>query len=339
MKKQLLALAVGSLVAAPSIALADTGPTVYGKVNVSYENVDDGSEDQWELRSNSSRVGVKGALDLDLENIQAIYQAEFQISVDEGDNGGETFSQRNIFGGFKHANLGTLIAGKFDTPFKKSQGEIDQFGDLGGDINNIAGGSERASNIIQYSTPKLADALVFNIAMIPGEGDDEYEERRDGAADGFSTSLVFENEMFYGSVGYDSEVETNLYDFNDDDLLVDAIHAAAKVSIQNFEVGALFQQSENSESQAGGLDYEDTTYIVNGAVKVDRWKFKAQYGLTDVDTTDDELTLMAIGADYKVASNSKLFAYYSNVEADESTTLGSLDDTQFGVGFEHKFSM
>ena len=50
-----------------------------------------------------------------------------------------------------------LKAGKFDTPFKVSQGKIDQFGDLRGDINEIVGGSERANNIIQYSSPKIAD--------------------------------------------------------------------------------------------------------------------------------------------------------------------------------------
>src|SRR5690554_1177352 len=188
MKKQLLALAIGSMVVAPSVALADKGPTVYGKVNVSYENQDNGNDDQWELESNSSRLGVKGEVDLDVENVVAIYQAEFQVAVDDGDNGGQTFSQRNIYGGFKHANLGTLMAGKFDSPFKKSQGKIDQFGDLRGDINEIVGGSERVSNIIQYSTPKLADAITLNLAMIPGEGSTVGNDRRDGVADGFSTS-------------------------------------------------------------------------------------------------------------------------------------------------------
>jgi predicted porin len=90
MKKQLLALAIGSMVVAPSVALADKGPTVYGKVNVSYENQDNGNDDQWELESNSSRVGVKGELDLDVDNVVAIYQAEFQIAVDDGDNSGQT---------------------------------------------------------------------------------------------------------------------------------------------------------------------------------------------------------------------------------------------------------
>ena len=338
MKKQLLALAIGSMVVAPSVALADKGPTVYGKVNVSYENQDNGTEDEWSLESNSSRLGVKGELDLDIENVMAIYQAEFQVAIDDGDNSGQTFSQRNIFGGFKHATLGTLKAGKFDTPFKASQGEIDQFGDLRGDINEIVGGSERVSNIIQYSTPKLADAITLNLAMIPGEGDTDYGDRRDGVSDGFSTSLVFDNGMIYASAGYDSEVETNLFDLGDNDTLVDALHVAAKVNIENFELGALYQQSENSDSAFDGGDFKDSTYIVAGAVTLDRWKLKAQYGMTDMDVSNDDLTLMAVGADYKLAKNSKMFGYFAKVEADTTTGLNT-DDTTFGIGFEHKFSM
>ncbi|WP_138435853.1 porin [Marinobacter shengliensis] len=337
MKKQLLALAIGSMVVAPSVAMADKGPTVYGKVNVSYENQDNGAEDQWELESNASRIGVKGELDLDIENVVAIYQAEFQVDVDDGNRGGSNsspFSQRNIFGGFKHSQLGTLKAGKFDTPFKVSQGKVDQFGDLRGDINEIVGGSERPSNIIQYSSPKLVDVVSLNLAMIPGEGDEDFADRRDGVADGFSTSVVFDNGMLYASLGYDSEIETNLFDLGGD-TLVDALHVAAKLNINNFELGALFQQSENSDSAFDGGDFEDTTYIVSAAVKLDRWKLKAQYGMTDLDTLDDDLTLMALGADYKVGKSSKVFGYFANVEADN----GIQDDTTFGIGFEHNFSM
>jgi hypothetical protein len=340
MKKQLLALAVGSMVVVPSVALADKGPTVYGKVNVSYENQDNGTNDEWKLESNSSRIGVKGALDLDVDQLKAVYQAEFQIAVDDGDNKGQTFSQRNIFGGFEHATLGRLIAGKFDSPFKKSQGEIDQFGDLRGDINTIVGGSERISNIIQYSTPKLANAVTVNVAMVPGEGNTDFADRRDGPADGFSSSVVFDNGMLYGSVGYDSEIKTNLFDLGNADTLVDAMHVAAKVNMDQFEVGALVQQSKSSDSAFDGGDFKDTTYIVSGAFKVDRWKLKAQYGVTDTDLTSDKVKLTAVGADYKMAKASKVFGYFAKVESD-NTGAGALaiDDTTFGVGFEHKFSM
>ena len=64
-------------------------------------------------------------------------------------------------------------------------------------------------------------------------------------------------------------------------------------------------------------------------------KLKAQYGLTKADLSDEELTLIGVGADYKLAKSSKVYAYFSQVEQD----LGDQEDTTFGVGFEHKFSM
>lgn len=345
MKKRLLALAVGSFVAFPAVSLADSGPTVYGKVNASFENVDDGAADQWELRSNASRLGFKGDIDLDFEDVKAIYKAEYQVSVDGDD---EEFSQRNIYGGLQSARAGTLIAGNFDTPFKAAQGDVDQFGDLGGDIGNgFLGGEERVSNIIQYSTPSLADVLTLNAAFIAAEGDNEFApgDDRDGPADAFSMSAVYDDGLFYGALAYDSEVTTDLIDLGGQDTLVDAIRAVGGVSFDRFELGALVQRSESSESVnlAGvesptGSDYEDTSYLVSGAFSAtSRLKLKAQYGITDLDQSDDEVTLMAVGADYKLASASKVFTYYANVESDENPS--QRDDTFFGIGIEHKFSM
>lgn len=330
MKKQLLALAVGSLVALPTMALAaDKGPTVYGKVNVTYGVVDDGTDDAWELRSNDSRLGVKGEFDLDVQDVSAVYQAEFGMDVADGSG---LTSQRNIFGGFRHGSAGTLIAGKFDTPFKKAQGKIDQFGDLNlADIKNVVGGENRVGNIVQYSSPKLADAITLNVAVIPGE--EKGVDDKDGPADAVSTSLVFDNGTFYGALAYDSEVTSDILDLGDE-TETDALRLVGKVNIQNFELGALFQQAESSEAVAG-VDYEDTSYIVSGAVNLDRLKLKAQYGMTDYDQSDDDRTLMAIGADYKVGKSSKVFAYFSAVEEDN----GAKDDSTFALGFDHKFSM
>lgn len=328
MNKQLLALAVSSMVVMPSLVLADKGPVVYGKVNVSLENQDDGDNDTWKLQSNASRLGVKGALDLDFENVKAIYKAEFEMSVDDGDKDGQTFTQRNIYGGFTHAAAGTLIAGKFDTPMKTSQGKVDQFNDLQGDIKNIMAGDNRVSNIIQYSTPTIADVITVNLALIPGE--EKGDDADDGVADAISSSLVFDNGSFYAALAYDSEMADKLEADPTGDDKINVFRATGMARISNFELGALVQMAEEDEG-----DGEDTSYLVSAAVKLDRMKLKAQYGMTEADTTDEELTLMALGADYKLAKNSKAFAYISKVEADVADT----EDTTFGIGFEHKFSL
>ena len=327
MKKNLLAIAVGAAVAMPGVVLAD-GPTVYGKVNVSLENTefDDGvnpSEDQWELNSNASRLGVKGDFDLDVAGLKAIYQAEFEISVDDGDKSGQTFTQRNIFGGLK-GGFGTLMAGKFDTPTKKAQGKIDQFNDIGGDIKNVLSGENRASNIIQYSTPKLADMLTLNAAFIPAEGDDldGDGEGETGLADTISVSLVAEKDMFYGAVSHDADMEDELVsDETGGSATIDITRAVVGLKPGNLELGFLYQMAE------------ETSAIVSAAFKIDRVKLKAQYGMTDGDVSDEEVTQISLGADYKLAKASKVYAYGTQLDFD----LADEEETIFGIGMEHKF--
>lgn len=332
MKKNLLAIAVGAAVAFPGLALAD-GPTVYGKVNVSLENadVDDGttSEDTWELNSNASRLGVKGDFDLDVANLKAIYQAEFEMSVDDGDKKGQTFTQRNIFGGLQ-GSFGTLKAGKFDTPTKKAQGKIDQFNDLSGDIKNVLAGENRVSNIIQYSTPKLADMITLNVAFIPAEGADVDAdgEADTDIADTTSISLVAEKDMFYGAISRDTDMVDELVADSTGIESLDITRVAAGLKPGNFELGALYQLAEETEGKG-----EDSSFVVSGAVKIDRVKLKAQYGMTDGDQSDEEVTQVSLGADYKLAKASKVYVYGTQLEFD----LADTEETIFGIGMEHKF--
>jgi len=133
MKVKLLPLAIGAAIGAaiamPGVALAD-GPTVYGKVNVSYEmvgwNVEIPSEDldldsdNWQVISNASRVGVKGSENI-TDDLKAIYQIEWGVNIDSGTD----MSQRDRFVGLS-GGFGTVKVGKFDSPLKKAQGKVDQ---------------------------------------------------------------------------------------------------------------------------------------------------------------------------------------------------------------------
>ena len=116
MKKHALALAVLAA-AVPGLALAD-GPTVYGKLNVSLDNVDTDtgvaatSTTIWNLNSNASRIGIRGDADTFLQGVKGLYYAEFGVKADDGvASGVSPFSQRNIYLGLK-TDYGTLRAGK-----------------------------------------------------------------------------------------------------------------------------------------------------------------------------------------------------------------------------------
>lgn len=350
---------------------ADNVPTVYGKVNVSLNKYDLETEgagaaidekDNWELESNASRVGVKGDLEIS-SNLKAIYKLEYEVFVDDGDDGSEDdnedsnsseFQQRNIYGGLQ-GGWGTLMAGKHDTPLKLIQttgagSEIDRFNDLPiGDIKNIMVGENRESNIIMYSTPDMS-GFGATLAIMPGEdsgvdGDDE----NDSAADRTSLALTYNSKMFYVAIAADQNVQ-----------ITDTIRLAGEVTLGDFKVGALYQTAEiNDEdvsstigSRSTGLrdftsNYEEQdAWLLSG-----EWKFakdfalKAQYGIsesTPTNTTgidDTELTMIALGLDYKLSKASKVFAYYASVEGegDSTFTSDSIEDKTFAVGYEVKF--
>lgn len=321
MKKQLLTL---SLATVSSVTLAN-GPvdgSVYGKVNISAVNADEAGSDQWELNSNASRLGVKGKAEI-ADGLYAVYKAEFEIAVDDGDVKGQTFSQRNIMGGIQ-GGFGTIWAGKHDTPTKLAQNKIDLFNDLEGDIKNTFEGENRTSNIIAYTTPDV-NGFSATVAMIPGEGKDidGDGENEDGLADGISYSVSYELDNLYLAIAGDKDV-----DFQD------LLRVVAQYSIENLKLGLMYQQNEAS---TGSSDKDESGYFVSAAYKIDNITLKAQYGEIEDDADGDEEETFSLGADYKLAKNTKLYAFYtSNTDTDGSDS--SEEDSDYvGVGMEHKF--
>ncbi len=371
-RKLLPTLIAFAAAAAAGVATAgDNTPTVYGKVNLSLNKYDlqteDGGDavdekDNWELESNASRIGVKGDYEIS-SNLKAIYKLEYEVFADDGDDGTEDdnddsnsseFQQRNIYGGLQ-GSWGTLMAGKHDTPLKLIQttaagSEIDRFNDLPiGDIKNIMVGENRESNIIMYSTPDFS-GFGATLAVMPGEdsGVDGNDEN-DGAADRTSLALTYNSKMFYVALAADQNVQNT-----------DTVRLAGEVTLGDFKIGALYQTAEINDEDVGstigsrstGLrdftsNYEEQdAWLLSG-----EWKFakdfalKAQYGVsesTPTDTTgidDTELTMIALGLDYKLSKNSKLFTYYASVEGegDNAFTSDTIEDKTFALGYEIKF--
>ena len=111
MKKSLIALAVASAFVAP-VAMADV--TVYGQANASFGSVNDGTNSVNKVSSDASRLGFKGSEDLG-NGTSAIFQIESAIALDGGTS---TLAGRNTFAGLSNANMGTVMAGLIDSPYK-----------------------------------------------------------------------------------------------------------------------------------------------------------------------------------------------------------------------------
>lgn len=351
MKQHALAFAIVAA-AAPALALAD-GPTLYGKINLTLDQVQTDNAAPaadttvWALNNNASRIGVKGEADTGIQGVKGLYVAEFGVKADDGVG---PFTARNIYAGVK-GDFGTLIAGNVDTPLKSSQGSFDEFNDLAADITKILPGETRAANTVAYSTPKFADAVTVTVAIVPAEGADIDNADsdatpgtgvEDGIADILSTSIVYQKGAIYAALALDrnSPGTGNVDGFTDVDSVTtgsqsfaDITRAVFQYRADAFEAGVLYQTADDVSN---GSSKSDAAWVLSGAYKADKWKFKAQYGSGEGDVSKKKKTLAALGADYALGKSTTVFGYYADVSTD---VTGPADTalTTIGLGIDQKF--
>lgn len=321
MKKVLLTAAIASALSVSSHGFAE-GPidgTIYGKVNVSVVNQDTGSSDEWKLNSNASRLGVKGKTEI-ADGLYAVYKAEFEVCVDDGDCKGQTFTQRNIMGGIR-GSFGTIWAGKHDTPTKLAQNKIDLFNDLEGDLKNTFEGENRVSNMVAYTSPEI-NGFAASVAIIPGEGADLDQDGIDdsGLADGMSYSISYTKDNLFVTVAGDQDVDNQ-----------DLIRVVAQYIMDDLQLGVMYQQNEDN---LGTKD--ESGFFVSAAYTIDKTTLKAQYGSIEDDVDGDKEDTLSLGADYKLAKGTKVYVFYTD-NTDSAVGQADTDDSAFGVGMEHKF--
>ena len=322
MNKLILSVAIASTLGFASQGFA-AGPIdgdIYGKINVSIVNADTGTDDTYKLNSNASRLGVKGKTEI-ADGLYAVYKAEFEMCVDDGDCKGQTFTQRNIMGGIK-GSFGTVWAGKHDTPTKLAQNKIDLFNDLEGDIKSTFEGENRVSNIVAYTSPTM-NGFSTTVAMIPGEGADVDGDGKDdtGLTDGMSYSVSYTMDNLYVAIAGDQDVDSQ-----------DLIRLVAQYKMDALKVGVMYQQNEDN---LGTKD--ESGFFVSAAYQLDeKTILKAQYGSIEDDADGDEEETLSLGADYKLAKGTKVYVFYTD-NTDSSTGAADDEDTAFGLGMEHKF--
>ena len=366
MKRTLIALGIAATVALPVAAQA--APKVYGKLNLSVQNVDADTnaavpDSFWEVRSNASRFGVKGEDEL-TATLSAVYQIEWEIAgssnaaagaggVGTANDSGLDLAARNRFVGIKSTDFGTIKLGRIDTYLKQAEGKVDQFGDLIGDIDNVLGaqgGTARANNVIDYSSPAIANAITLNLQLIQNEnaadGEPVAADRGNGLADSISASVVYSSDALWAALAYNKDV-TTAFSSNFDGVVLagspsglaaDAIRLAASYNIKaiGLTLGGIYQTIKSDVNPAS--DIEQDGFVVSAALKfAEAWTAKAQYGqsTTELNSVDTDRSTASIGLDYNFTKNTKAYGYYTanNVEVGAI----SQDPKSFGIGLDHSF--
>jgi len=109
MKKSLIALAVAGALTAPMVAQADA--TLYGSMRLAVQSADDTALN---IKDESSRIGIKGDIDLGLDGTKGLFQWEANISTSDpypSSVGSAVFSKRLALIGAT-GDWGTALIGK-----------------------------------------------------------------------------------------------------------------------------------------------------------------------------------------------------------------------------------
>tara|TARA_R110002050_G_scaffold115884_2_gene232165 strand:- start:3248 stop:3910 length:663 start_codon:yes stop_codon:yes gene_type:complete len=206
--KTLLASAIAASVA--SSAYAADPLQVYGKLNVTAQSNDVADVTETTIQSNESRFGVTGAFELS-KSLEAFYTIEYQVNT--GDANKENFLARNQFVGLK-GNFGAVSVGRNDTILKVSQGKIDQFNDLSGDMKTMFKGENRMAQTATYYTPMFGDFQAGVTYVASGDSDQVVGDNTTGE-DGVSMAVMYgdtglKSTPIYASIAYDSKVKSYL---------------------------------------------------------------------------------------------------------------------------------
>ncbi|GLS82403.1 porin [Paraferrimonas haliotis] len=366
MKKTLISASVASILAATSFSSMAQDPTFYGRLDVSVANSSNGygtmsSNDNGQggtvLENNASMIGVKGAQNI-ADNLDIVYKVEVGAN---GFNNSNPFSARATWIGLKTA-AGTAIIGREDSVFKASEGKVDAFGNGNSDIDKLLPGQGRESDVINYYSPKIADLVSVNASYVLTDslGGGKYAE----SDNAYAANITFGDkgmkaQPFYAAAAYVDGIED-----------VKAYRGVVTGKLAGATLGFLYQ---NSESVKSDVDLKGNTYIASATYPVGNFLLKAQYGQDDSglgkfatafgdgnldasgdkmydmqkDIEDFDLKYFAIGANYNLASNAYVYAYYTKFDGDFSLKLSNpttpatntvdMKDDMFTLGIRYTF--
>ncbi len=350
MKKTLISASIASILTLASFGVLADGPNFYGRLDLSLTNSDTGittqeGKDGTILENNFSHLGVKGSETL-AKGYDILYQMEFQ--VENTSSSGDVFKARNTYLGLK-TEIGTVLVGRNDTVFKQAEGGIDIFGNSNADIDRLVAGQTRVADSIWYYSPKIADLVTLNATYLMT---DNNQAGVDDADSQYALSATIGDKRlgaqnYYVAVAYNEGISN-----------IDAFRAVGQVKLGDFKLGGLYQNSESTLN-----DMEGDTYFINLAYTLQNGvNLKVEYGadtsglskyfanatginddnnLIDENEIDDvDVTVITIGADYKIAKSTLVYGHYAMYDGDYELSDSKVDledDNIFTVGIRYNF--
>ena len=372
MNKNVLITAM-SLAMLGGMSLASAEVTLYGQIDLSVDYFDDGdNNDDINMGSNRSSIGVKGAEDLG-NGMSAFFKLEWQVDADDADIEKSSFNEdestsggftgRDQYLGLAFERFGKLTFGAMSTSYKSSASSLDpmyrtriQARNTG--IQSIlhkgkgGEGQGRMTNAVRYDTPSwngFGASLNYSLD----------NDKNSGAVAANKTKN--DDNAYGGGVHYKGG---NLYAFvdyitNNQSGDGDAYQVGAKYSfLEAFAVWAMFEkdlglistQTWGTGNNGDGADI----YHLGGSWSRGNNTLAASYAYSDdsgarVSGTKvkSEYDAYQISAQHKFSNRTKIYTGFSALDCDGGNAgisgakfcTSDNDDMEklFTVGMRHNF--
>jgi predicted porin len=316
MKKSLIALAVAGALTAPMVAQADA--TLYGSMRVLV--VDEDTQDL-DVADGTSRIGIKGDVDLGIDGVKGIYNFETRLRADNGTFAGDNTTTNNarlsnigITGDF-----GTALAGKQYAPHWLWTSAVTDATWNDAVIGTVRESVLRPKNTLAYISPNMsgfqaAIALVADAAT----GTDDVDVTNIAvkyAANGLHLALSHVDSAATGSQ--------------------DQTGVAASYTMDAFKFSARYQQEENIDATgavSAGNDIDTTQ--VGVAYTMGATTLQARFTNIDVEANGADADQWAVGVQQMLGSQGRVFLEYADAETGYA---GSTANDRLSVGYRLDF--
>lgn len=312
--KRILALAVG-VAGGLATQSAFAAASLYGQFNLSLDNLDNGTDSALNVSSNSSRIGIKGDIQVG-GDLAGIYQVETDVFADAGDS--PVLASRNTFLGLQ-GSFGTARIGRVDTPVKSIGRAVDLFADQVGDTRNItraAGGinrfDERPNNSIDYTTPEKSG---FKGTLLYSTNTD-VNATADNENDTISLGVNYAQGPLYVGLGYESAGNNSTVAGQDDDPNI--LRLGAYYDLDAWRFNGLWQTISGNLTSG---DADEDVFGLGARYKTGAWVFKGQVYQLSAEADDRDVTLTAIGTEYTLQKGITLYADYASTSNDDNRSV------------------
>jgi len=323
MKKSLIALAVAGAMTAPVVAQADA--TLYGSFRAALHSADDADLD---LRDESTRIGIKGDVDLGLNDTKGLFH--WEANVDTTDNDGNIFAPRLAYLGAT-GSWGTALVGRQyhphyllinlpTSPFDSATSDAGEWNQLGNNVH------KRVDNTVAYHSPVMGGFQVIGGAVIAGDGSDD-NDAADSDVDGYNVAAKYAAGGLYVAASYGDVQEDVAGTAND----IETYGVAASYQLGDLGLAAKYENQEVNNA------YDANAWEVAATYQIGATQLQARYSDFEEDESNAEGNQWAVGVQHKLGKKGRVWVNYFDFDSDAEDLNPTKYIDRLAIGYRVDF--